>query len=220
MRKKIATIQNISQDMSSKERILQCAAAEFLKNGWEKSNIREIAKQAGITTGSVYFHFKNKAAVFEALVKDTYFELLEKQQHIYAKHFAIPSDRHEERRAVRLQGRKEILEYAYTHFKAMRLLLCAAKGTDYEDLFEKMMHTIHEADLKTYKEYDMVRNLPYIDIELISIIDKTFWECLFQTIRLNIPYEKAQRYVLILDDFYEAGWKKIFQSPESSYRAP
>ncbi|MGP1593892.1 MAG: TetR/AcrR family transcriptional regulator [Treponema sp.] len=217
MIKKITAQQETSQNMSSKERILQCAAAEFLKNGWRKSNIREIAQQAGLTTGSVYFHFKNKAALFEALVKDTYFELLEKQKHMYARHFAIPPTEHEKRRAVRLEGRKELFEYAYAHADAMRLLLCASEGTEYSDLFEKMMQTLYEADLKAYNEYGMQHSIPYVDIELISIIDRTFWECLFQTITRNTPYKKAQQYVLILDDFYEAGWKKIFKSPEFSY---
>lgn len=203
---------------SSKERILKYAAKEFLKKGWEKSNIRDIAKKAGVTTGSVYFHFKNKAALFDALVKDTYFELLQKQKLMYKRYFAIPFAETEKRRAFRLEERKAMLEYVYRHFDAMRLLLCAAKGTEYEHLFDKMMDTLKKADIYAYSESPVMQRLPYIDVELFITIDKTFWECLFTTIRRNLPYEKARRYVLILDDFYEAGWKKIFLDPAPSYR--
>ena len=52
---------------NSKERILQCAASEFLQKGWAKSSMREVAKLAGVTTGSLYFHFKNKEALFDAM---------------------------------------------------------------------------------------------------------------------------------------------------------
>ena len=55
---------------NSKERILQCAASEFLKKGWAKSSMREVAKLAGVTIGFLYFYFKNKEALFDALVKD------------------------------------------------------------------------------------------------------------------------------------------------------
>ena len=43
----------------SKERILQAAEEEFLKKGFQKASLRNIAKIAGVTTGSLYWHFKN-----------------------------------------------------------------------------------------------------------------------------------------------------------------
>ncbi|UTC76630.1 TetR/AcrR family transcriptional regulator [Treponema sp. OMZ 799] len=208
---------SIKAPISSKENILKYAAKEFLKKGWEKSNIRDIAKKAGLTTGAVYFHFKNKEALFDALVKDTYFELLKKQKLMYEKHFAIPITEKEKRRVVRLEGRKEMLEYAYRNFEAMKLLLCSGKGTKYEDLFDKMMNAVYEADRKAYEEYGMLQGRTHVDIELFNTIDRSFWECLFRTIKMDTPYEKAQRYVLILDDFYEAGWQKICYDPAESY---
>lgn len=81
---------NKRNGQSSKERILKYAAKEFLKKGWEKSNIRNIAKKAGLTTGAVYFHFKNKEALFDDLVKDTYLELLKKQKLMYKRHLRFP----------------------------------------------------------------------------------------------------------------------------------
>jgi len=50
---------------------------------------------------------------------------------------------------------------------------------------------------------------PGIDLRLYSAIDKNFWNCLFETVRLDIPYEEALKYVAVLDEFYEAGWRKI-----------
>ena len=203
--------------LSSKEKILHCAAKEFLKKGWEKSNIRDIARKAGVTTGSVYFHFENKEALFDDLVKDTYFELLEEQKRMYKNHFAIPLADTAKRRAFRLEKRKDMLEYAYRHFDAMKLLLCAAEGTKYADLSDKMMDTLRKADAYAYDESLYMKKLPRVDLELFIIIDGGFWECLFKIIRQDVPYEQAKRYVLILDDFYEAGWRKIFYEPAESY---
>ena len=76
---------------NSKERILQCAASEFLQKGWAKSSMREVAKLAGLTTGSLYFHFKNKEALFDALVKDVYDSLLANHRAMYDTFFTIPA---------------------------------------------------------------------------------------------------------------------------------
>lgn len=204
---------NKRNGQSSKERILKYAAKEFLKKGWEKSNIRNIAKKAGVTTGAVYFHFKNKEALFDDLVKDTYRELLKKQKLMYKRHFAIPISETEKRRAFRLQERKSMLDYAYSHFDAMKLLLCAAEGTKYADLSDKMMNTLRKADAYAYNESSVMQKLPRIDLPLFIIIDSGFWECLFEIIRQDVPYERAKHYILILDDFYEAGWRKICIEP-------
>lgn len=191
--------------------ILKCAATEFLKNGWEKSNIRKIAKEAGVTTGSLYFHFKSKADIFEELVKDTYEELLRMQKKMYEDHFAIPIKEAEKRKAFRLQGRRSIVEYSYKHSQAVKLLLCASEGTEYSDLFDKMMEITRNADICAFnecKKWGILEDI--IDTDLIIAIDKTSWRCLFEPVCRDIPYEKAVKYADLISDFYEAGWCKIF----------
>lgn len=51
------------------KKILDSAKKIFLKKGYEKTNLREICANAGVTTGAFYRHFKNKEAVFSELVK-------------------------------------------------------------------------------------------------------------------------------------------------------
>ena len=77
----------IEEPHSSKKLLLECAAEEFLKKGWAKSSMREISKKAGVTTGSLYFHYRNKAALFDALVKDVYDSLLQNHRQMYETFF-------------------------------------------------------------------------------------------------------------------------------------
>ena len=51
------------------EKILESGKQLFLKNGYERTNLRELCKGAGITTGAYYRHFEDKAALFSALVE-------------------------------------------------------------------------------------------------------------------------------------------------------
>ncbi len=195
---------------NSKERILQCAASEFLQKGWAKSSMREVAKLAGVTTGSLYFHFKNKEALFDALVKDVYDSLLANHRAMYDTFFTMPPDI-KKRRAFRFESRKKTIDFVYENYRAIKLLVCGSAGTRYADFFSLMMEDTYKADvraLSSLKDFGGVLHSD-IDLRLYSAIDKSFWNCLFETVRLDIPYEGALKYVALLDEFYEAGWRKI-----------
>ncbi|MGI5117337.1 TetR/AcrR family transcriptional regulator [Treponema sp. SP13] len=195
---------------NSKERILQCAASEFLQKGWAKSSMREVAKLAGLTTGSLYFHFKNKEALFDALVKDVYDSLLANHRAMYDTFFTIPPDI-EKRRAFRFESRKKTIDFVYENYRAVKLLVCGSAGTRYADFFSLMMEDTYKADVRALSSLKDCGGVlrPGIDLRLYSAIDKSFWNCLFETVRLDIPYEGALKYVALLDEFYEAGWYKI-----------
>ena len=195
---------------NSKERILQCAASEFLQKGWAKSSMREVAKLAGLTTGSLYFHFKNKEALFDALVKDVYDSLLANHRAMYDTFFTMPPDI-KKRRAFRFESRKKTIDFVYEHYRAVKLLVCGSAGTRYADFFSLMMEDTYKADVRALSSLKDCGGVlrPGIDLRLYSAIDKSFWNCLFETVRLDIPYEGALKYVAVLDEFYEAGWRKI-----------
>lgn len=195
---------------NSKERILECAASEFLQKGWAQSSMRTIAKLAGVTTGSLYFHFKNKEALFDALVKDVYDALLANHRAMYDVFFSMPPDT-EKRRAFRFEGRKKTVDFVYEHYRAVKLLVCGSAGTRYADFFSLMMEDTYKADVRALSSLKDCGGVlrPGIDLRLYSAVDKSFWNCLFETVRLDIPYEGALKYVALLDAFYEAGWRKI-----------
>ena len=52
----------------AKARLLAAARREFLKKGFAGASLREIARQAGLTTGPLYWHFRDKEDLFGALV--------------------------------------------------------------------------------------------------------------------------------------------------------
>lgn len=57
-----------------KQHILQAAIHVFATVGFEKASMREIAAEAGLTTGAIYHHYKNKDDLFYDAVKEsTYF---------------------------------------------------------------------------------------------------------------------------------------------------
>ena len=56
--------------LDTKKKLLESAKKEFLEKGFMNASLRTIAANAGVTTGAMYRHFKDKNAFFCALVDD------------------------------------------------------------------------------------------------------------------------------------------------------
>ena len=48
----------------TKERIMECAKAEFLKKGFQAAQLKDIVTAAKVTTGAVYRHSRIKKRYF------------------------------------------------------------------------------------------------------------------------------------------------------------
>lgn len=53
----------------TRETILDAAETTFLAQGVSRTTLAHIAKAAGVTRGAIYWHFEDKAAVFDALLE-------------------------------------------------------------------------------------------------------------------------------------------------------
>lgn len=56
------TFFNLNEE--KQENVMRAAINEFLKHGFEKGNIGDIAKKAGVAKGSMYQYFENKRELF------------------------------------------------------------------------------------------------------------------------------------------------------------
>lgn len=59
----------------TKDKIIQQARVLFIEQGYEKVSMRGIAKDLGCSHGALYYHFKNKTALFSEVL-DFYFQEL------------------------------------------------------------------------------------------------------------------------------------------------
>ncbi|WP_353663157.1 TetR/AcrR family transcriptional regulator [Hydrogenimonas sp. SS33] len=53
---------------SKKEKILLVAAQYFSKKGFEGASLEEIASEVGVTKPAIYYHFRDKADLYEAVL--------------------------------------------------------------------------------------------------------------------------------------------------------
>lgn len=59
---------NLTKDNSRRDRILKPAAALFRRHGYERTSVREIAEAAGMTSGSLFYHFASKEDLLVAVM--------------------------------------------------------------------------------------------------------------------------------------------------------
>jgi len=70
--------------LSTKERILDCALTLFSEQGYDAASVAQIAEAVGIKPPSLYKHFKSKQEIFTALldVMKNRYDVLEKSMHL------------------------------------------------------------------------------------------------------------------------------------------
>lgn len=65
-----AGVESATRERPERERRLLDAGLElFMRYGFDKTTVAEIAKGAGVSKGAVYLHFKSKDELFEALLR-------------------------------------------------------------------------------------------------------------------------------------------------------
>lgn len=55
--------------ITTRNQLLEAAEAIFYNKGYSQTTLMDIAKHVGMTRGAIYWHFKNKAELFEAMVE-------------------------------------------------------------------------------------------------------------------------------------------------------
>ena len=69
------------QDRAKRRQIMEGARAVFLAQGFDGASMGEIARQAGVSKGTLYVYFDSKEALFEAIVEE---ECLAQAEQVFA----------------------------------------------------------------------------------------------------------------------------------------
>jgi AcrR family transcriptional regulator len=67
-----------------RQAILKAALSEFAQHGFEAARLDDVAARAGVAKGTLYLYFRDKEALFEALVRDAVSPLLEQMSRMAA----------------------------------------------------------------------------------------------------------------------------------------
>lgn len=125
-------------DKATRERLLESAKKEFLEKGYMKASLRTICKNAGVTTGALYFFFDGKEDLLKELVEEPLKGLLD----LIRRHFteemergigvvSLDMDRQD------IDAAREVVRFLYRHYDVFLLLLTRSQGSEYEDMVNR-----------------------------------------------------------------------------------
>lgn len=196
----------------TEKNILNTARKHFLKDGFSGASLRNIVKNAGLTTGAFYKYYPTKEALFDALT-DPYIE------HIYQIYDRVVEDF--EKLSAKEQtsnmsdtsgdGMDQMIDYIYEHYDNFRLLLkCGDSGK-----FETFIHNMVDREMRSSLEYvkkmkeDGIE-IPIVGESLMHMIYTGFFSSIFQIIEHDIDKETAKRNVHKLREFNTGGWERLW----------
>ena len=193
------------------ERIQQAALTEFLDKGFLGASLRQIVKNAGVTTGAFYGYFSGKEALFASIVEPHAAAMMGKLMEAQTTFAELPEEDQPEHMGVESSSCVHwMVDYICAHREPVKLLLCRAEGTSYEHFVHNMVETEVEYTLQ-YMEVlrRLGREVPELSRSLCHIIASGMFNGLFEIAVHDMPREQALRDVDQLRDFYTAGWLKL-----------
>ena len=193
------------------EQIHQAAMEEFLEKGFQEASLRQIVKNAGVTTGAFYGYYSNKAALFAALVEPHAAAVMGRFMETQLAFAKLPKEEQPEHMGKESAACIDwMLDYIYDHFAPFKLLICKADGTPYEDFIHEMVEVEVEY---TFRYIEVLKNLgrqvPELDKDLCHMIASGMFNGIFEMIRHDMPKDRAKRFIDQLREFSTAGWLKI-----------
>ena len=188
------------------EKIQEAALAEFLKKGFLGASLRQIVKNAGVTTGAFYGYFSSKEALFTAIVEPHASMLMSRFMEAQTTFAELPEH-------MGVESRDHVawmVGYICQHREPVKLLLCCAEGTSYEHFVHNMVEVEVEYTLRYMGVLRrMGRDIPQMSRSLCHIIASGMFNAIFEVVIHDMPYEQALRDVEQLQAFYTAGWSKL-----------
>ena len=200
-----------ARSSSTLENIQQAAMAEFLDKGFLGASLRQIVKNAGVTTGAFYGYFSSKEALFASIVEPHAAALMGKFMEAQSDFAELPEEEQPERMGEASgQCVRWMVEYICQHRQPVKLLLCRAEGTSYEHFVHNMVEVEVESTLQ-YMEIlrHLGRDIPELNRSLCHIIASGMFNGLFEIVIHDMPLEQALRDVEQFRSFYTGGWLKL-----------
>ena len=193
------------------EKIQQAALEEFSEKGFLGASLRQIVKNAGVTTGAFYGYFSSKEALFASLVEPHAAALMGRFMEAQTGFAELPE---QEQPAHMGEASGDyvdwMVDYICEHREPVKLLLCRAEGTSYEHFVHNMVEVEVEYTLK-YMEVlrRLGKDIPQLDQSLCHIIASGMFNGLFEIVIHDMPREQAFQDVTQFRSFYTAGWLEL-----------
>lgn len=203
----------MDKESNTLDRIHEVAKTEFLEKGFQKASLRNIVKNAGVTTGAFYGYYKSKEELFDALVSAQYEHIMKVYTDAQNRFRQLDADTQQDSMGeVSGDCMEEMLEYMYENEDEFRLILSCSQGTRYEN----MVHEMSEIEVQATHDFVETMNqngrqIKSVDSMLEHMLTSGMFATFFELLLHRSQIQEAKLYLKQLRAFYTAGWRELFE---------
>lgn len=201
----ITNVMNQNDRENSKELIIRAGKQEFLKYGYKGASLRNICKQAGVTTGAFYFQFENKEQLLDEILRPviTYFSAMIQKSTM--EEF--------EGESSSADGDEQMLEMLWNYKEECQILLEGTAGTAYEKVFEELQEGLRQGFLLFFGKY----GISDVDEKLLDVIVRMRVESYLTIIRKEYTLEETKKLARQIGIYCDAGFEALVRQLKTEH---
>jgi len=193
------------------DKILECAKREFLEKGFEGASMRNIAENAGYTTGMLYGRFADKGELLKVLVDEA-------AEKLYAYYTGVqtafsefsPEEQYRDMHSYVDERVKEMLDIVYDNFEEFKLIICKSKGSEYEDYVDRLIAVETENTVRFIKVLNAAGiKVKEVRADMSHMLSTAMFNGMFEVVEHDFTKEEAIQYITQLQCFFNAGWDSL-----------
>ncbi|MBR3537387.1 MAG: TetR/AcrR family transcriptional regulator [Oscillospiraceae bacterium] len=196
----------MQHDNESREKLIASAKKEFLEKGFEKASLRSISSAAGLTTGAVYFFFRDKNGLFGAVVD----EPVQKIMSVINEHFAADMEVSPEDFTHSSGDHDDfadaLISALYSDRDAVLILLEKASGSVYENIVDKFIEMMEQYNAKLAENYLVMFPDKRVDEYMLHWLSHVQINAFVHLVTHEINVEKAAREIKSVLDMLIESW--------------
>ena len=198
------------KDDEIKVKIAEVAKQEFLELGYVDASMRNISAKAGLTTGSLYNRFKDKAELFEYIVGQSAKEVLDTFQSFNSA-YSVESLKGKENISDEYEtsAMKFLIDKMFDNYDSFDLVINKGVGSPYENFMERLIAIATENTKNFVLAHKTNIVDPVVAEDLTHLLNVALFDAISEIFRKHYTKEEADFYMKNIFCFYNAGWNEI-----------
>lgn len=197
----------------TRQLLLQCAKKEFMEKGYSKASLRSICKEAGVTTGALYFFFQDKDDLFCSLVSDSLMrimELIKEHQQLEeneAKGEILSSNHDMESERILVEV---LVHEMYQNRDEMLLLVNGAQGSSLENAVDRIIDEMDAHNLHLARATCQELDIPMLEENLVHWMSHNQIDMFLYMLKHIETEEQALAFGRQAMTYLVTGWFALF----------
>lgn len=197
----------------TRQLLLQCAKKEFMEKGYSKASLRSICKEAGVTTGALYFFFQDKDDLFCSLVSDSLMrimELIKEHQQFEeneAKEEILSSNHDMESERILVEV---LVHEMYQNRDEMLLLVNGAQGSSLENAVDRIIDEMDAHNLHLARATCQELDIPMLEENLVHWMSHNQIDMFLYMLKHIETEEQALAFGRQAMTYLVTGWFALF----------